>query len=926
MKYYLCLVGNFEGSNIILEHCLEKNVYQYHEDTRQKGAGVHIVAGDIIILGYKSNNQILAYGIALGSIGETVGYEDGWMAVKVQQWIRIDEKQSLTLPYGVFWHTLIGNKQSVVKQIDELWANVLITQIIWRKQDIREPVSPAINLHLGTIVALLNQGLLSIPAVQRGKVWNATRVEVLWDSLLRGIPIGSLVIKPNKKEWELLDGQQRVNAISMGFQNLENCNEQSILWLDIMPNKEEVKKNRDRVFFFRVTTTAHPWGYNLSDDETSNSTLNSQEKREAVDSLETIDQNWKTTQDEKKPSPLKLWPFKASFPVPFSILRQFFERNPNGRFEDFWFFCKSSGHIAKSNWFVFLDNKIHSCVIDDNAWNKIRSATIRISSTVIVVQNTISIPNEDIGLYFRRMNKAGIVPNEEEIRYSLLKSKVPDLKYIDHIAEDRMMPARMANIAMTSYLTQKKGKWISVVDLEDVTGLAQDIYFSDYIYHKLGLLRDKIENWIIYRPQDNPIGIPKILYSKMAKTGRGELYKLLLLFAEKWDNLDSTKLVALISLIDWFGNEAMISHGYNLYFKDAGHTQDEWNKATSKWVFDASFWNNYIAIPPPVSIFLHEKIQSIEDLWAFHDNYAYIDAISKIWEWTTLSGRAILLYACRSYLNKEFGQYDPADAAWSEENCPWDYDHIIPQNWIRKCNASGKFHNEVKLYINSIGNIAPVSFSINRKKKDSAPLEKGGYIEDYGKALSATPDDYVRFDGNNVIEYDQDLTLLLASITAKRFCTLYSAWYQRLNIDDLFEYRDPRRSLIERIEKKLKESNLTHVITVFVNSKLQYACITKADWSRQWIAIGIDLGEEKNIFPAVAVGHTNNLFQVEAGLRRHPKRTSIDGKDYWYKDGIASFMKTYPADYNIDELADIMYDKLIVLYNEASHVLDEQSQ
>ena len=31
---------------------------------------------------------------------------------------------------------------------------------------------------------------ITIPDIQRGLVWNAAQIEVFWDSLLRGIPIG----------------------------------------------------------------------------------------------------------------------------------------------------------------------------------------------------------------------------------------------------------------------------------------------------------------------------------------------------------------------------------------------------------------------------------------------------------------------------------------------------------------------------------------------------------------------------------------------------------------------------------------------------------------------------------------------------------------------------------------------------------------
>ena len=54
---------------------------------------------------------------------------------------------------------------------------------------------------------------LVLPPVQRGLVWNAVRVEVLWDSILRGLPIGTFSVKAGDGSWDLMDGQQRSNAI-----------------------------------------------------------------------------------------------------------------------------------------------------------------------------------------------------------------------------------------------------------------------------------------------------------------------------------------------------------------------------------------------------------------------------------------------------------------------------------------------------------------------------------------------------------------------------------------------------------------------------------------------------------------------------------------------------------------------------------------
>ncbi len=62
------------------------------------------------------------------------------------------------------------------------------------------------------------------PELQRGLVWNPLQIEFLWGSLLRGFPIGSLVVcrvrNPALDEvvsitHDLLDGQQRAKEITL---------------------------------------------------------------------------------------------------------------------------------------------------------------------------------------------------------------------------------------------------------------------------------------------------------------------------------------------------------------------------------------------------------------------------------------------------------------------------------------------------------------------------------------------------------------------------------------------------------------------------------------------------------------------------------------------------------------------------------------
>ena len=90
------------------------------------------------------------------------------------------------------------------------------------------------------IVQKLNS-ILVLPPIQRGFVWKPNQIQELWDSLLRGMPIGALMLQKinessskyrevttssnykelneisnEKKGYFLLDGQQRTLSMLLG--------------------------------------------------------------------------------------------------------------------------------------------------------------------------------------------------------------------------------------------------------------------------------------------------------------------------------------------------------------------------------------------------------------------------------------------------------------------------------------------------------------------------------------------------------------------------------------------------------------------------------------------------------------------------------------------------------------------------------------
>lgn len=127
--------------------------------------------------------------------------------------------------------------------------------------------------------------IVSIPAIQRGLVWKPQQVELLWDSILRQFPIGSFTLsasrEKNESSYSLLDGQQRWNAISLGYGSVfeDSSSARSILWFDLKPEDIWDLNKTTRKFFVRATTKAHPWGYEANDEC---SRFNTAQKREAL--------------------------------------------------------------------------------------------------------------------------------------------------------------------------------------------------------------------------------------------------------------------------------------------------------------------------------------------------------------------------------------------------------------------------------------------------------------------------------------------------------------------------------------------------------------------------------------------------------------------------------------------------------------------
>ena len=71
---------------------------------------------------------------------------------------------------------------------------------------------------------------VELPSIQRGFVWKSKQVEDLWDSILRGYPIGSFLFSKTGEKLYLMDGQQRATSIFLGHFNPFNLNDITNVW------------------------------------------------------------------------------------------------------------------------------------------------------------------------------------------------------------------------------------------------------------------------------------------------------------------------------------------------------------------------------------------------------------------------------------------------------------------------------------------------------------------------------------------------------------------------------------------------------------------------------------------------------------------------------------------------------------------------
>ena len=549
-------------------------------------------------------------------------------------------------------------------------------------------------------------GTVAIPALQRGLVWRPRQVELLWDSILRGFPIGSFLLSESSvkgdkdAQYYLMDGQQRFNAISIGYRKVENP--RALLWIDINPDNNRWKSTRR--FWVKASTSSHPWGYQNNDEC---QVLTAEQKREAIDKF-----GISVSVCEKEVPLTEAWPYLSNRPIPLHYLLL----SPGSPDEVYKRCLENPEHFA------YLDKNpvseedlcrikvICKCIHDTNQYYV--SCNVIAQSTVESETNEQQSEDSSTSLevLFTRLNTGGSRITQDDLNYSAIKAYWPEIKDInDKIAERYMSPSKLVMLAIRFALRTSNPKTIPPsLSIKKIRSLSRDkeatkvrrLYGADFESSPLLHLLKKADDLL---RQD---GLPAYIRNSICYNSP-EAFLLLLLLIEEND-LPSEFIRGLILYLHWFSIKDKQKKTIDsiLEFSDGHVSIESVHQGISKAI--ANEWLLSLIAPDCFSQSFSIGGRPGWTPWSIEGNSPWIDLFARIYPWDHYEPREMLLYCQRDYMNSRFITYDPArQDLWEDTNRPWDYDHIVPQEWV-----NGKYNQPYRWYcqtwLNCIGNIGAI--------------------------------------------------------------------------------------------------------------------------------------------------------------------------------------------------------------------------
>lgn len=737
-----------------------------------------------------------------------------------------------------------------------------------------------------------------IPAIQRGLVWKPHQVELLWDSILRQFPIGAFTLSHLHTEgtdiYNLIDGQQRWNAVGLGYGTLSH--EDCILWFDLKPDDKVWGNSKTtRKYIIRATTKAHPWGYKANDDC---NTLNTAQKRVAL-------QEFGVNTDNEYKGTISLtetYPIESELSIPLC-----------------WMIVAGEEHSEDKDGFV-------KCIMDKIEENKtsrkfklkqvdeindglivkyyeaFKSLSHYKVPTINILQETIDNESEDKGeagalsdieILFNRIGTGGTPITQSELMYSAVKAYWPKLaEENDRLAKLYMPPHTLISLAFQLVLSSMGKGLERTPSVAKIRKLASDdgvreainqLYLNDGKDSIMSHILVTVDHWLT-----NYDKIPKVLRTTIARKSP-EVYLLLMIFA-KWKidtkNEDESLFRATAYYLHWMvGDKFGVANSIYQAVAKAKNEVSKWGNIIKQELLMSCVRGN---ITPLLSPEAFKGLFTIEGDKNWRPNGNGRGSMPWWPLWKTVSyNREMLLYAQREYMCKKFPNYDPArQDLWEDKNRPWDFDHIIPQDWIHRYRSHRQaYTNYCEVWKNNNGNMAAIPFWVNRAKSNEANWEEykknpigllaDEQISDFGKLFNA------------MLNGDAKQAKCFAGKTFTRMYKIYKEVYALLEPVD---FRVGEITFIEKGGIKNRNERMTTIRDILVKEdftagiyylygNIEYPQNNIDDWTKDWMSCGC-ITENKYYAAFTMVLHSDGSIgdKIEIGLRRLPQTAERSGK------------------------------------------------
>jgi len=686
--------------------------------------------------------------------------------------------------------------------------------------------------HPGTSNGVTAPIVASVPALQRGLVWGPQQIEILWDSILRGFPFGALVVCPKIKPQDrshdtlvthhLLDGQQRCNAIALGFNDPfslavgDIANPVgSILWLDLRP---ELDRSSTRTYLARVTTMAHPWGYRKNDAADPLSTVAIRASLGAI-GVDPAAYNY------KRPVPRELFPHDAKTPVPLSWLIQAWSANDR---DNFW---ERLAERAKAVQFPWTGDLLRCCSSQSPARSTERLRILRgieraMSSRITVLNappELLEISSQEkttegdannvtnVEHLFHRLNQQGTPLDGEELSYSMIKAYWPELAApIDKIAQQRMPQARMVSLGVRAALAQHNSDSRTNLPPHPAVRTIREIAAGDrrkkaistFIEERLESACDLVDEWLRYDGTTNSQGLLPVLVTSIAIDSR-DVYLLLLHFANQLIEAKGAEaglalrqpMQALATVLHWFSSDK--TRAANHIYHQCGQqlTLAKLSEALQSAIKAGHV--HLIHSPKAVRGFLSgehdllrlsaKKLQEWRRGMLTHrgENEAADLKRAKRWEGflnVIYSQRELLLHAQRHFLARRFPDYDPARRdLWQSHNRPWDFDHILASKYVYNRKDNSPFRAVSAEWSYLIGNLRAWPFEDNRSDKCELACDKMAREQDASDSF-VNSEEMDGFSTGDDVRWKKESAHAFIGVCRNRTIRIYREWYDSAEI------------------------------------------------------------------------------------------------------------------------------------------------